>query len=301
MNIAQLEYLHAVVECGGVRKAAENLFVTPQAVSSAVHRLEAELGLVLLEKVGREIVPTMYGLEISARSESILKAIDEIRDFATSRATGVSPDGHFRLYIPDLHGRGNLFDGMWYERFLERYGDIHLDVWQQPSSACVESLLLNVSDAAVLFERPSADTIECRELGAVGISLYMSKRIKGKKDGISHKELLNCRIAVPLNMTPCLSALKRFCGIEPGVLNFRDVGSTLDEQVDFIESGGSIIGLNDAAFSSASDEIVSVEFPGEAKPYLPVYYCTRKCEWTERLQLMYWFLLDSQGNRNKMG
>lgn len=42
MQLSQLEYLQAVANYGGVRKAARAVHVSPQAVSSAIKKLESE-------------------------------------------------------------------------------------------------------------------------------------------------------------------------------------------------------------------------------------------------------------------
>lgn len=48
MQFSQLEYLQAVANYGGVRKAARAVHVSPQAVSSAIKKLESEYQIVLL-------------------------------------------------------------------------------------------------------------------------------------------------------------------------------------------------------------------------------------------------------------
>ena len=45
MQLAQLNYLHAVIAEGSYAAAARVLYVTPQAVSKALIGLERELGL----------------------------------------------------------------------------------------------------------------------------------------------------------------------------------------------------------------------------------------------------------------
>jgi len=42
VQLSQLEYLQAVANYGGVRKAARAVHVSPQAVSSAIKKLESE-------------------------------------------------------------------------------------------------------------------------------------------------------------------------------------------------------------------------------------------------------------------
>ena len=44
MDLHQMEYFIAVCDYGGVTPAAEALFLTPQALSKAIRKLEEELG-----------------------------------------------------------------------------------------------------------------------------------------------------------------------------------------------------------------------------------------------------------------
>ena len=110
MQLSQLEYLQAVANYGGVRKAARAVHVSPQAVSSAIKKLESEYQVVLLDRSTGEAVLSPAGREFAGRARVILAQVDDLKNYARSMGQGVSPDGHFRLYAPCLHGRGRLFD-----------------------------------------------------------------------------------------------------------------------------------------------------------------------------------------------
>lgn len=109
MQLSQLEYLQAVANYGGVRKAARAVHVSPQAVSSAIKKLESEYQIVLLDRSAGEAVLSPAGREFARRARVILAQVDDLKKYAQSRDDGVSPDGHFRLYAPCLHGRGRFF------------------------------------------------------------------------------------------------------------------------------------------------------------------------------------------------
>ncbi len=109
MQLSQLEYLQAVANYGGVRKAARAVHVSPQAVSSAIKKLESEYQIVLLDRSAGEAVLSPAGREFARRARVILAQVDDLKKYAQSGNGGVSPDGHFRLYAPCLHGRGLLF------------------------------------------------------------------------------------------------------------------------------------------------------------------------------------------------
>ena len=100
MQLSQLEYLQAVANYGGVRKAARAVHVSPQAVSSAIKKLESEYQIVLLDRSAGEAVLSPAGREFARRARVILAQVDDLKKYAQSGNGGVSPDGHFRLYAP---------------------------------------------------------------------------------------------------------------------------------------------------------------------------------------------------------
>ena len=58
MTIIQLEYLLAVANCGSFSLAAEHCFVTQPSLSMQVKSLEEELGVVLLDRSKKPVIPT---------------------------------------------------------------------------------------------------------------------------------------------------------------------------------------------------------------------------------------------------
>ena len=109
MQLSQLEYLQAVANYGGVRKAARAVHVSPQAVSSAIKKLESEYQIVLLDRSAGEAVLSPAGREFARRARVILAQVDDLKKYAQSGNGGVSPDGHFRLYAPVFTGGGVFF------------------------------------------------------------------------------------------------------------------------------------------------------------------------------------------------
>ena len=82
MDLRQLEYFAAVARHRHFRRAAESLYVTQSAVSQAVRRLEAELGLELLRRRPGAQPPvevTPAGEDLLARAEAILADVAQAR------------------------------------------------------------------------------------------------------------------------------------------------------------------------------------------------------------------------------
>ncbi|MEX2658664.1 MAG: LysR family transcriptional regulator [Acidimicrobiales bacterium] len=76
MTLNQLRTFVAVVDCGSVRMAAEQLVVSQPAVSGAVSSLARELGVDLVERDGRGLRVTPAGSAFAAAARSCLHHLD---------------------------------------------------------------------------------------------------------------------------------------------------------------------------------------------------------------------------------
>lgn len=79
MELRQLVYLDAVVRDGGFGRAAAALHVAQPAVSVQIRKLEAELGVTLLARTTRHVVPTHAGELFLARARTVLAELDAAR------------------------------------------------------------------------------------------------------------------------------------------------------------------------------------------------------------------------------
>ena len=71
-----LRALIAVVRCGGVSRAAEQLHLTQGAVSHQIRAVQDTLGVALFEKSGRQLAPTPALAKYVARLEAAFHEID---------------------------------------------------------------------------------------------------------------------------------------------------------------------------------------------------------------------------------
>lgn len=76
MELHQLHYLRAVVRRGSVTRAAEEVHVAQPSVSKQIRVLERELGVPLLHRVGRRVVPTAAGMVLADLADRIFDDID---------------------------------------------------------------------------------------------------------------------------------------------------------------------------------------------------------------------------------
>ena len=97
MTIIQLEYLLAVANCGSFSLAAEHCFVTQPSLSMQIKSLEEELGVVLLDRSKKPVIPTEAGEVVLAEIRETLRAYDHIRE-AVAELKGET-SGRLRLGV----------------------------------------------------------------------------------------------------------------------------------------------------------------------------------------------------------
>jgi LysR family hydrogen peroxide-inducible transcriptional activator len=82
MNFRDLEYLVAVADLGHFGRAAERCHVSQSALSLQLQKLEAELGVQLIERTSRRVVVAPAGRPLVQRARAILQAKQELLDDA---------------------------------------------------------------------------------------------------------------------------------------------------------------------------------------------------------------------------
>lgn len=80
VDLQRLRAFQAVVQTGSISQAARSLGYTNSAVSQQVSALQRETGLVLLERVGRGVVPTASGIALARGAGRVL---EQFRDLET--------------------------------------------------------------------------------------------------------------------------------------------------------------------------------------------------------------------------
>src|SRR5262245_7864909 len=88
VTLDQLRTLRAVAETGSFSSAARKLGITQAAVSQAMERLEAQLGLRLFDRSGRTARLTQHGESIVAGTEGIDAELRHLGEVVESLALG---------------------------------------------------------------------------------------------------------------------------------------------------------------------------------------------------------------------
>lgn len=104
IDLAALHGLRAVATYGSVIAAAEATGFTPSAVSQQVKRLERQVGVPLLERVGRGVMLTSHGRHLVDAGERVLADLEQLEAGLQHRAGVVT--GSLRLVAFSTAMRG---------------------------------------------------------------------------------------------------------------------------------------------------------------------------------------------------
>lgn len=95
MTFIQLQYLIAVANHGNFSVAAEHCFITQPSLSMQIKNLEDELGVILLDRSRKPVVPTEAGEAVIEQAKVALAEVDAIREIVQSMKGEMS--GELRL------------------------------------------------------------------------------------------------------------------------------------------------------------------------------------------------------------
>jgi LysR family transcriptional regulator, transcriptional activator of nhaA len=99
-NYKHLHYFWVIAKSGGVAKAGERLHVTPQAISTQMRQLEADIGEALWRRAGRKLELTDAGHMVFDYADRLFSVGEELREALRERRSGGSP-GVLRVGILD--------------------------------------------------------------------------------------------------------------------------------------------------------------------------------------------------------
>ena len=113
LKFEQLYYLYLVHRFNSVKLAAESIPVTPSAVSTAIHKLEKEIGISLLERTYRGIELTEPACKIAEAFGKVVEQMENVQKIieqTNSKALDVQDKKHLTLYLSRGYYQGNLTD-----------------------------------------------------------------------------------------------------------------------------------------------------------------------------------------------
>lgn len=149
--------LAAVVEAGSFAKTAENLGISPSGVSRAVARLEARVGIRLLDRNTRSLRLTAEGARFY---EEVMPHLEGI-EYAAGRAAGSANrvEGRLRINVDPFFSA--LVMAPHLPAFCQEYADVQVEVFTRDA---IGDLVSDGMDVAVRFGPQPSSSLVARRL-----------------------------------------------------------------------------------------------------------------------------------------
>ena len=123
-KLQAMELFVRVVETGGITRAADSLRLPKATATTLIQKLEAELGVKLLNRTTRRVSVTPDGAAYHERCVAILAQIHETEESLSQRHA--TPSGRLRVDAPTLMARSVIVPAL--PAFFGRYPDIELEL-----------------------------------------------------------------------------------------------------------------------------------------------------------------------------
>ncbi|WP_292894628.1 LysR family transcriptional regulator [Nitratireductor sp.] len=190
MQTSDLETFVAVAEEMSFAGASERLKISASAVSKRINRLEAHLGVKLLQRSTRSLMLTEAGARYLAGARLSVLHANRARDAATSLQS--QPQGTLRVHAPMSFGKLHLSNLM--PEFLKRYPSITLDLSLSDDTPDLLSRGLDVAFTARPVQAESYIARKLLELGSIVCASPAYCKEKGVPDDPADLAAHNCLI-----------------------------------------------------------------------------------------------------------
>ena len=177
MELRQLRYLVAAVECGSLGKAAAQLGMATSALSQQISRLETELSTRLLVRGAAGVTPTDAGAAFCRHATLALRHVDA----AATAAQGARLSGAVSLGLAPT--TASVVALPLIETMAQRYPNIRLQLVEGMSGHLAGMLKLRQIDLAVLFNARSVTFAKSEAIPLLDEALFLIGPPDGR-DGV---------------------------------------------------------------------------------------------------------------------
>jgi LysR family hydrogen peroxide-inducible transcriptional activator len=156
MTLQDLRYLVALIDHGHFGRAAESCNVSQPTLSTQIKKLEAQLGVTLVERTNKSVHVTPVGEEVVARARQILFDVEAIASVGRRVAGPLS--GAFSLgVIPTL---GPYLLPWLVPALKQEFPELRLTIREDLTASLVDRLVSHRLDAALVALPISDDRTE---------------------------------------------------------------------------------------------------------------------------------------------
>lgn len=226
MDLKQLEIFTKIVDLRSFSKAAEAVYLTQPTVSGHIQSLEEELGIKLLDRLGREVIPTKPGKVLYEYAKRMVALRDESRqalDQLMGRMKGEIVVGGSTIpgeyLMPAIIGR-----------FREKYPEVTVVLKIGDTADVVNKVLDGECEVGIVGSRVDDSRLEYKEFVKDELILIASPKSMAVQSDITAKKLSSMPFVMRERGSGSRMTIEKRLsemGVEPAGINVvAEMGST---------------------------------------------------------------------------
>lgn len=243
MQFRQLRYFVKIVEAGSFSRAASVVHVAQPALSQQIAELEERLGVTLLQRSARGVLPTAAGDILYKEASAILHQLDRLPSIARSESG--EPEGTVSLgFVTSLAPR---LIGGFLEECRARFPKIALRVSDGDSLGLESRIASAAVTLAVLYEDEFVTALTRKPLFKQKMFLISRKPLPGVADVVSLKQMEQIPLVLPAPTNGRRALIERFFSDAKLTLNLALEADSLGSEIWAVrnEVGCTILPIGD--------------------------------------------------------
>lgn len=196
MDVRQLRYFVAIVECGSLAKASRQLFIAQPALSQQLAKLEGEVGKQLLSRSFRGVTPTENGSALYHHARFLLRQLDQALSVARQETGEIR--GVVTVGLPSTTAAAIGIPLL--KRVRKRFPGVLLNVVEGMSGHLEQMMRMDQLDMAFLFRgdvSPDLDNLLLLEEELVVLLPCDSTLVAGDHETIALAEVAALPLVLP--------------------------------------------------------------------------------------------------------
>ncbi|MCO5131577.1 MAG: LysR substrate-binding domain-containing protein [Xanthobacteraceae bacterium] len=193
MQFRQLRYFVKIVEAGSFSRAASVVHVAQPALSQQIAELEERLGVTLLQRTARGVLPTAAGDILYKEASVILHQLDKLPGLA--RARDAAPEGAVGLSIMSSLAP-KMVSGI-LEECRKTLPKVTLRVSDGDSLGLERRIASNADDIAVIYEDEFVTPLSRKPLFTQRLFLVSREPLPGDPAVVSLQQVARLPIILP--------------------------------------------------------------------------------------------------------
>ncbi|WP_417771603.1 LysR family transcriptional regulator [Stappia sp.] len=231
MQLQAIAYFNELVKCRSIRRAAQNLGVSPTAVSRQLENLEYHFGAPLVERGARGIVLTAAGEQLAVHARTAMREFDQARQFIDDMR-GLKR-GDVSVHVNGATGGAILAAGL--AEFHKLYPAVQVSVQEGSATEALRAVAAGDSDLALTIFSPHDPQVVCRCRFPLSHSAILSPdHALARQAEIGLEDLARYPLALPdtsFSVRRLIEERLRQSGLPPACVTFSVASITVQKEL----------------------------------------------------------------------